>query len=206
MRSARGHAVVPPDFRTLWALIGDQAVNLEGATSENNAFVMKIGDLLIVEFGKTGNAAYLFDATNPPFQLHGSVHLKNDLKHRRKLGSMDHRDGHELWEHKFRRTITEHTSIRNENPFVTHRSKGARPSEETQSSLSNPAGGVFMPNNFEHLFKSFCAERGLRFKDWRATGGKIIVHVNADNPKISGTLGQWGFKFDRRAGVWMKDR
>jgi hypothetical protein len=197
-----------PDFKKLRTLMGDQALSLEGATSENNAFVMKIGDLLIVEFGQTGNAAYLFDARNPPFQLYGSVHLKNDLKHCRNFGSMDHRDGSEQWEQKFRRIITEHTSISSGNRFAnTQRSsERATARDQTKASLPNSAGGVFTPNNFEHVFKSFCAERGLRFIDRRARGGQLIVYVDADNPKVSGTLGQWGFKFDRHTGVWVKDR
>lgn len=197
-----------PDFKKLRTLMGDQALSLEGATSENNAFVMKIGDLLIVEFGQTGNATYLFDARNPPFQLYGSVHLKNDLKHGRNFGSMDHRDGSEQWEQKFRRIITEHTSISSGNRFVKTQlsSERATARDQTKASLSNSTGGVFTPNNFEHLFKSFCAERGLRFIDRRAMGGKLTVYVDADNPKVSGILGQWGFKFDRRTGVWMKDR
>ena len=68
------------------------------------------------------------------------------------------------------------------------------------------SGGVFAPSDFDKVFRTFCADRGLRFVDQRAKGGNLTVYANADNPKISGTLGQWGFKFERRNGVWVKDR
>ena len=68
----------------------------------------------------------------------------------------------------------------------------------------HPSGGVFTPDNFDLLFKSFCAERGLRFIDHRAKGGSLTVYTDAVNPRISGTLGQWGFKFDNRSKAWTK--
>lgn len=100
---ARGN--LNPDFRNLRRLMGDQALNLEGATYANNAFVMKIGRLLVVEFGETGNAVYLFDARNPPFDLKGALHLRDDLKNKRNLGILKHVDGRTKWEDKFRHTI-----------------------------------------------------------------------------------------------------
>lgn len=193
-----------PDFKKLRSLMGDQALNLEGATSGNNAFVMKIGRLLVVEFGETGNAAYLFDGGNPPFALRRALHLRDDLKHTRNLGNLKHVDGHEKWEEKFRRTIAEHTGITREN--VSYGVGNPTPSNGRRTGLAEHSGGVFAPREFDQLLRSFCAERGLRFVDQRAKGGKLLVYANADNPKISGTLGQWGFKFERRNGVWVKDR
>lgn len=189
-----------PDFKKLRSLMGDQALYLEGATSGNNAFVMKIGGLLLVEFGETGNAAYLFDAQNPPFGLRGALHLRNDLKNSRNLGNLKHVDGHERWERKFRRAITQQTGTKAQ--ATEERSS----SDWTRKEPTHQLGGVFAPREFDHLFKAFCADHGLRFVDQRAKGGKLIVYVSADNPKISGTLGQWGFKFDRGSGVWMKYR
>lgn len=193
-----------PDFKKLRSLMGDQALNLEGATSRNNAFVMKIGRLLVVEFGETGNAAYLFDGGNPPFALRGALHLRDNLKHTRNLGILKHVDGHEKWEEKFRRTIAEHTGITKDN--VSYGGESRPPSNGRRIGLAEHSGGVFAPREFDQLLRSFCAERDLRFVDQRATGGQLLVYANADNPKISGTLGQWGFKFERRNGVWMKDR
>lgn len=192
-----------PDFKKLRTLMGDQALNLEGATNGNNAFVMKIGRLLVVEFGETGNAAYLFDARNPPFQLGGALHLREDLKNSRNLGSLKHVDGHEKWEQKFRRAISNHIGV-TQPGWESGEKRGLN--EWAQKEAIYRSGGVFAPSDFDKVFRTFCADRGLRFIDQRAKGGNLTVYANADNPKISGTLGQWGFRFERRNGVWVKDR
>jgi hypothetical protein len=172
-----------PDFKKLRSLMGDQALNLDGSTSGNNAFVMKIGRLLIVEFGETGNAVYLFESENPPFVFRDTLHLRRDLKHSRNLGTLNHVD---RWEERFRHAIYELTNRRIENQ-------------------RNGFDETSTPENFERLLKAFCAERGLRYNDRRSSGGKLFVYADALNPKISGTLGQWGFVFDRRNRLWAKD-
>ena len=51
------------DFRTRAA---GRLLNLEGTTYDNNAFVMRMGDNLAVEFGEAGNAFYLFKMSQLP--------------------------------------------------------------------------------------------------------------------------------------------
>lgn len=197
---ARGN--LNPDFRKLRSLMGDQALNLDGATHGNNAFVMKIGRLLVVEFGETGNAAYLFDARNPPFPLQGALHLRDHLKNKRNLGSLNHVDGREKWEDKFRQAIKDQTGLMamgwqdDEKRVQNKQWEG-----ETKPKL----GGLSPPLEFERVFRAFCAEHGLRFQDRRLMGGKLVVYASADNQKISGTLSQWGFTFDRPIGPWTKE-
>lgn len=190
-----------PDFKKLRTLMGDQALNLEGGTYGNNAFVMKIGRLLVVEFGETGNAVYLFDAQNPPVELHGALHLRDHLKNRRNLGRLMHVDGHEKWEDKFRQAIKDHTEM-----IATGWETGEQRfhNEQRRRGTTHKSGGVLEPLDFDK-FRAFCAERGLRF-DERAKGGKLIVFANENNPRISRTLGQWGFTYDHFIGVWTKER
>lgn len=195
---ARGAA--NPDFKKLRSLMGDQALNLEGATYGNNAFVMKIGSLLVVEFGETGNAAYLFDAHNPPFELQGTLQLRDHLKNRRNLGNLKHVDGRGKWEDKFRQAIIDHTGLIG----MGMEDSGSSQNEHRQRDTTRSPGGVLAPLDFDKAFRTFCADRGLRFHDRRLMGGKLVVYASADNPKISGTLGQWGFTFDRSIGAWTK--
>lgn len=194
---ARGN--LSPDFKKLRHLMGDQALNLEGATYGNNAFVMKIGKLIVVEFGETGNAAYLFDSRNLPFSLEGTLNLRNDLKNRRNLGNLKHVDGREKWPIRFRQAIREHTGI-----MGCAWGEGESTEGSTLNGWAQKATMHEVPD-FERIFKAFCANRGLRVLDQRHTHGKLIVYADADNPKVSGTLGQWGFKFDRSTCTWMKD-
>jgi len=194
-----------PDFKKLRGLMGDQALNLEGGTYGNNAFVMKIGKLIVVEFGETGNAAYLFDARNPPFNLEDSLDLSNDLKNERNLGRLPHVDGpkNKRWEDKFRQAIKDHTGMMEMR--WEHGEKRVH-DEQRYGETTRKSGGVFAPLDFDKLFRTFCAERGLRFVDQRQKGGKLMVFANANNPKISGTLGQWGFTYDRFIEAWTKER
>lgn len=55
---------------------------LQGGTSEDNAFIMKIGGYIIVEFSKKNNACYFRpDDNNLPFQLHSTrMDLNKSLK------------------------------------------------------------------------------------------------------------------------------
>jgi hypothetical protein len=55
---------------------------LKGGTTEDNAFIMKIGSYVIVEFSKKGNACYFRpDDNNLPFQLNASIlDLNGSLK------------------------------------------------------------------------------------------------------------------------------
>lgn len=200
---ARGN--VNPDFKKLRQLMGDQALNLEGATYGNNAFVMKIGKLIVVEFGETGNAAYLFDERNLPFTFEGTLHLRDDLKNRRNLGNLKHVDGHDKWENRFRQAIRDHTGVRDAAWGNGETSQQPTRHGRVEQEISRRVGRPLRDSEFERLFKAFCTDRGLRFLDERTKRGKLTVYANADNPKISGTLGQWGFKFNRNTRTWTKD-
>lgn len=58
---------------------------LSGGASADNAVIMQIGDYLFVEFSRTGNALYVYKATEAPFDPEGhDLHLTNNLK----LGSI----------------------------------------------------------------------------------------------------------------------
>ncbi|MGE3975954.1 MAG: EH signature domain-containing protein [Nitrospira sp.] len=198
---ARGN--LNPDFKKLRSLMGDQALNLEGGTYGNNAFVMKIGRLLVVEFGETGNAAYLFDARDPPFELQGALHLRDHLKNRRNLGRLMHVDGHQKWEDKFRQAIRDHTEM-----IATGWETGEQRfhNEQRQRETRHKSGVGIARSDVDWEVMHFCADNGLEYSDQREKRGKFIVYADANNPKISRTLGQWGFKFDRESTHWIRDR
>ncbi|MCW8165624.1 hypothetical protein D8B22_04470 [Verminephrobacter aporrectodeae subsp. tuberculatae] len=92
-------------------------LNLEGATADNNAFVMRIGAYLAVEFGASGNAFYLFrwDALSPSLskaltsgRAREGVRI-NELKADVNEDTMRHRDSLgalKSWEQKFDDRLT----------------------------------------------------------------------------------------------------
>ena len=73
----------------------------------NNAFIICMGRHVVVEFGLTGNACFIFEKDALPFPLQGSVAGDStELKHESRLERLLHIDGnHEDWEHKFSTTL-----------------------------------------------------------------------------------------------------
>ena len=67
----------------------------------NDAFVMELGDLVVVEFSKTGNACYFYDRNNMPFDIFANEtriwRMKNQRVHEKRLS---HFVGKWQWEAK----------------------------------------------------------------------------------------------------------
>jgi hypothetical protein len=77
---------------------------LTGTTTDNNAFVMRIGDHLVVEFGVTGNACFAFPASDSRLSLEGSDLTIYDLKHQPGRTKLSHSGD---WEWKFNNALRE---------------------------------------------------------------------------------------------------
>ncbi len=182
------------DFDNLSTLLGDHALWLEGATRTNNAFIMKIGSKYIIEFGETGNAAYIYNEHDLPFALSGALHLRNDLK--QGDHSIPHVDrSHMTWEDKFRLELRLPTSIQGRS--LHHQ-------EPRPTFSSGTSARTARTDDFGRALRAFCAERGLRLQDNSARGGALIVYADSLNSKVSGTLGQWGFRYDPSNVRWVK--
>lgn len=192
------------DFEKLRATMGNQCLLLERATSGNNAFVMKMGKVYVVEFGETGNATYLFDQNLVPFDLTQRALELSHLRGRNHLERLLHIDGKRKWESKFAEALSK-CGVYPDDPTQIRRAQSSKtattPSHKT---VPNPsAGGVFTPINFLQIFKKFCNDRGLRYIDHGPSGG-LVVHTGSNNSVISGTLGQWGFTYERDQSRWVK--
>ncbi len=185
------------DFRRVRDAMGSQWLPLVDATG-NNAFVMKLGRLCVVEFGEVGNAAYLFDAEEAPINLASRGITASRLKRRDHLDRLIHIDGRMKWESKCAQKLAGYGVYPDETPTSW------RVPDNKPGGAARNRGGVFAPAEFERLFRAFCAERGLRYEDRREAGGEIRVFVDAANGRIAGTLGQWGFTYNREQRCWVK--
>lgn len=188
------------DFKKLRETMGNQCLSLEGATPGNNAFVMTIGKVHVVEFGEKGNATYVFDSDSLPFDLSRRHLSLVGLKHPNHLERLLHMDGRQLWEDKFSDALS-HYGVYPDRFAATDPASMRR-----RANTRQPTAGISTPSNFEHVFRKFCADRGLRFEDTRSRGGELVVYTDAKNGRVSGTLGQWGFVFDRARERWVKKR
>jgi EH_Signature domain len=184
------------DFQKLRETMGNQCLSLEGSTAGNNAFVMKIGKVYVVEFGETGNATFLFDQNAVPFELTGKYLHRSRLRSARHLERLLHMDGLESWESKFSDALARYGVYPDDSTRVPLRVRTTAPA-------SPSVGGVFTPPNFQHVLKQFCNERGLRYND-STPNGKVVVYTDSSNSFISGKLGQWGFTYEREFRCWVK--
>ena len=185
------------DFKKLRETMGNQCLRLEGTTAGNNAFVMKVGHVYVVEFGEKGNAAFVFNQRDLPFDLTGKYLHRSNLRSTNHLERLLHIDGRQVWEDKFADSLARYGVYPDDTEPSSYRH-----SRTAESMISS--GGVVTPPNLQHAFKQFCSERGLRYDD-RAPGGRFVVYTDSSNGFVSGKLGQWGFTYDRDHRRWIKN-
>jgi hypothetical protein len=173
---------------------------------QNNAFIMRLGAVTIVEFGSEGNATYIYQSANVPFDLSknwiygDSSGLKNQSLGERFV----HRDSASSgikWEDKLDAKI---------GPLV-----GFRPARSTQVRVirqivhSEPQPKIQIRNpvlsspnstpDWEKVVKVVCNYHKYRVEDNRPRGGAFwVLHNRPHSPQLA----QLGFKFKSGRGWW----
>lgn len=163
-------------------------LNLESTTADNNAFVMRMGDHVAVEFGETGNALYMFrwDGLPPAVSqklLSGKeradVTIHQLKSSERALMTKRHRDSPkamESWEQKFDAAIC---------PLLGQRPKG-RP--------------AFVPE-LEAILKGY----GVEGEDRRPQGGALWVLADDSHSAFSSKVRALGFRYRSGKGWYKED-
>lgn len=103
-----------PDFVALRKKMAGLATPLQGTVRANNAFVMHMGPVVMVEFSGQGNACYGYEGKeNLPFRydvpLVTSVNGRNSLKRSSRVLWMNHQDnvhGFGSWEERFENQLS----------------------------------------------------------------------------------------------------
>jgi hypothetical protein len=155
--------------------------------SSNNAFIMKMGEWLIVEFGVTGNACYVYPAMPMPFSLEGKSISPYELKDKNRGESLRHADGHNSWESNFDQAIC---------PKVGYPASTAS-KQATQSRTSHVAS-----QNFSYV-EQYVQKFSIRSADSRVAGGAFWVLTQKGlHPEVDRNLESWGFKYKENRGWW----
>lgn len=163
-------------------------LGLEGTTADNNAFVMRIGAYLAVEFGAGGNAFYLFrwDSISPsvneslnarPGRVIPGVHI-GELKNDGHLAKLRHGDSPvalKSWEQKFDDKLTR---LIGKNPDI-------RP--------------ACVPE-----LEVLVADGRVKVNDLRAAGGALWVHEAERSSHLAKKLEAMDFAFRPNRG-WFKE-
>lgn len=203
------------DIRQLRKDMGPHLLWLRGGDSDNNAFIMRIGDYVIVEFGLSGNACFIFRSDHLPFQLRGELAGdRTELKHDSQKERLEHRDGgYENWEDKFESTLGR-LGIR---PQAHPRAKPAY--EARQVDVPEPAvreqisergraeksQSTQRPYSLQAL-RELSEAHGLQTKDMTQVGGRLWVFRVPKTGAIADRLIAWGFRWANAKNGWYRNK
>jgi len=172
-------------------------LDLDGTTADNNAFVMRVGRYLLVEFGAKGNAMYVFEwgALGQPLletltsgRARAPIHVRT-IRDSSNIQRLIHRDSAaQSWEQKF-------------DDYLVPRI-GRRPSDPPRR-----AGAVRWVRNegfSPDTWSFFARTHGLRVEDHRSRQGALWV-LGVEQPShVVAQLEAWGFKLRAPRG-WFKE-
>ena len=188
-----------PDFRQLREEMKGRLLHLYASQgASNNAFLMKIGNYMMVEFGDKGNAFFAFDCGKGlPFKLEGWVAGNaTELKHPSHELRLRHADTNEgTWEQQFERHLQRLLGISSGQAHI-------RSSVRTQSPHAKPTypDATFSQAGFDELVR----RHGLRIGDKRRVGGALWVHVGKADTLVTMQLKRWGFKYNEHKTAWWR--
>jgi len=172
-------------------------LDLDGTTADNNAFVMRVGRYLLVEFGAKGNAMYVFEwhslgqplldtLTSGRARASVSIHR---LKDSNNIERMIHRDSAaQTWEQKF-------------DAYLVPRI-GRRPSDAPRhvGAVRRVRSEAFTQDTWTF----FARTHGLRVEDNRSKDGALWV-LGVEQPNhVAVQLEAWGFR-SRAPRGWFKE-
>jgi len=181
-------------------------LDLDGTTADNNAFVMRVGQYLLVEFGAKGNAMYAFEwdrlshlvlAILNSGRARTAIHIAQLKDKERMLDKHNHIDSAaQTWEQKFDAYLVPRIGRR---PSVQPRRVGEVLRVQPQ------AVRRFPPQVFTQETLNFFARiHGLRVEDNRGRQGALWV-LGAQQPDhVAAQLEGWGFTRREPRG-WFKE-
>lgn len=206
---------------------------LNDSNPQNNAFVMRIGQLLVIEFGVTGNACYVFPASDFRTSLERKFFTIGHLKQRSSAKRLSH---HIHWEGSFddelRRllqtvpmskgvlnTPAPSSTIQPSNALSvstsTRQSQISSCPPEVQKRSSTlyveSAGTTDLPNGFTQgnfdTIKLLCIQHRVEWENNLSKNGALWVLI-PDRSKYVGfasLLERYGFRYSNGKGFWIKD-
>jgi hypothetical protein len=193
------------DFVALRQKMKGLYTELKSTDSANNAFIMTLGAVVVVEFGGVGNALYGYDRRRAlPFDVSMPVvtekNARNSLKHNARMLWMKHQDGinnFSKWEEMF--------AARLRNGFNVHPNSVFQP-PPAHTPVTPPSVRV-VPNHPLGEFSSaalaaFARARNLAVEDLRRMNGNLWVRTDDSDFEINKTLRDWSFTYRPGKGWW----
>lgn len=179
-----------------------------GSVPSNNAFIMRIRDVIIVEFGTTANATYFFDATKElPFNL-SNAHQPGPLwglyadarmlKNKSSPAFIDRLNHAASWEFHFRNFLK--TSLQISTDEQVARITKANPEKTEKSTIGAHKHQIEMIN-----LKELSVQHNFTIRDNRNKGGAVWVEKHDGfSSELSSLLKAKGFVWSERSGSFFK--
>ena len=221
------------DFQDIRKKMAGRLLNLHSAgPPNNNAFIMCIGNFVVVEFGIKGNACFIFARDSLPFLLEGGIAGNSTaLKHESSVERLLHTDRiSETWERRFQGTLTSlmrvqpgRQAVRSESPARISPTSATGLIDIAAAPLAAqrlgaitraPASGIppqpdLIPPTHGPAFSvrelsRLCDSRRLRIEDLRDRNGNLWVLTDDTDGYVSSQLRSWGFAYRSGRGWWWK--
>ena len=196
------------DFKVLRDKMRGLTQDLNDPVSANNAFIMTIRDLVVVEFGGDSNALYGYDGRRSlpfshdlPYEIR--VGESNSLKHKEPVGVLwlQHQDGikgYTRWEDMFEAELRDQFGVQPDPSSVN--------SQVSRMSVLSPRS-TQRPDQVIEAFSTqaltlFASRHGIRVRDMRTRGGNLRLDVQDTIPEVSRVLRAWGFRYNEQGFWW----
>jgi hypothetical protein len=193
-----------PDFKEFRSRAKGRLLTLEApGLPKNNAFVMRIGHITIVEFGAQGNAAYLYNTEKLPFDLSKSWVSGNSagLKNIRVGQRFIHHGAN--WEKKFDAILFPLIEFRPTQGRVIRRQTEVTSARQAPSSQPpEPVLGSGYTSREKEVLEYVRTTCNVEIVDLRRKGGSLWVCLNENTSEISKLLLTVGFKYRQGKGWW----
>jgi len=188
-----------PDFKLLRTEMTGRVLQLyAGGAPTNNAFIMRIGTHVVVEFGAKGNACFVFDGHSKlPFDLTryvagDSTELKHE-SHEARLLHIDRSEGD--WESTFERELGRLLRVAPE-PATRATRRPAPPVHPP----AGPSKDAFTQSAFDQLVRT----HRLNVADKRRLGGALWVQLGKAESPVTAQLRRWEFKYNEHKTAWWR--
>lgn len=173
---------------------------VESSRPENNAFVMRIGEYLVIEFSTKNNAMFIYqaDEASPDMKYtHRTTQRLKNLK-----GSLGRHSHMSSWEGTFDRVLRRRLS--QTIPVAAIQAPISRTSN-TQAPTSPSSMSRVLPLNMSEL-RSVVDVSNARIEDYRAKEGNLWVTLTdrLQDPGLATYLERRGFKYVSGRGFWIK--
>jgi hypothetical protein len=200
-----------PDYRRIRQNMVGRWMELVGGgnLNQDNAFLMRIGGFVFIEFGKNGSACHVFAADNLPFKFGQKTVLgtQDGLKNTRHSGHRDkltHRDGWQWEFSNFLRSFANATPGQIKSKSQTARSPHSGNKTTTSQINKKPQTSASITALDMQQLGNLCDTHGLHIDDHRSKGRALWVRAPKNHPVVAPFLKSVGFSFMEGKGWWLE--